>query len=124
VWTGGVVDLREEPETEDTEYIVPEDGTLYWLDTWVQFADAPHPEAGLAWLNFIHEPEIQAQETMTNRYATPNDEALQFIDPAILNDPTVFVPEEAFDRLEGAQNVSTDENRAKLWEDFSASIGG
>ena len=35
VWTGGVVDLRDEPETADIEYIVPEDGTLYWLDTWV-----------------------------------------------------------------------------------------
>ena len=29
VWTGGVVDLRDEPETADTEYIVPEDGTLF-----------------------------------------------------------------------------------------------
>ena len=31
---------------------------------------APHPEAAHAFLNFIHEPEIQAKETMTNGYAT------------------------------------------------------
>ena len=124
VWTGGVVDLRDDPETEDIEYIVPEDGTLYWLDTWVQFADAPNPEAGLAWLNFIHEPDIQAIETNTNRYATPNDAAKELVDPAILDDPTVFVPDEAFASLEGAQNVSSDPGRAALWEDFSASIGG
>ena len=124
VWTGGVVDLRDEEETKDTEYLVPDDGTLYWMDTWVQFADAPHPEAGLAWLNFIHEPEIQATETNTNRYATPNDEAKALVDPAILADPAVFVTEDAFARLEGAQNVSTDPLRAEIWEEFSSSIGG
>lgn len=124
VWTGGVVDLREEPATADIEYIVPEDGTLYWLDTWVQLADAPHPEAGLAWLNFIHEPPIQAKETETNRYATPNDEAKELVAPEILNDPTVFVPDEAFSRLEGARDVSTDPLRVEIWEEFSQAVGG
>jgi spermidine/putrescine-binding protein len=123
-WTGGVVDLREEAETADTEYIVPEDGTLYWMDSWVLFADAPHPEAGYAWLNFIQEPQVQALETMTNRYATPNDEAKKLVDPAILNDPTVFVPDEAFGRLEGAQDVSTDPLRVEIWEEFVSSVGG
>jgi spermidine/putrescine-binding protein len=122
-WTGGVVDLREEPETEDTEYIVPEDGTLYWMDTWVIFADAPHPEAAYAFLNFIHEPEIQAKETETNRYATANDAAKELVDPEILGDPTVFVPDEAFSRLEGAQDVSTDPLRVEIWEEFVSSIG-
>jgi spermidine/putrescine-binding protein len=124
VWTGGVVDLRDEPETADTEYIVPDDGTLYWMDTWVQFANAPHPEAGLAFINFIQEPPIQAKETETNRYATANDEAKKLVAPEILNDPTVFVPDAAFGRLEGAQDVSTDPLRVEIWEEFSSSIGG
>ena len=122
-WTGGVVEMRDEPETADTKYIVPEDGTLYWMDTWVIFADAPHPEAAHAFLNFIHEPEIQAQETITNRYATPNDEAKKLVPQEILDDQTVFVPEEAFSRLEGAEDTSTDENRLRIWEEFRSSIG-
>jgi spermidine/putrescine-binding protein len=124
VWTGGVVSLRDEPETADIEYIIPEDGTLFWVDTWVQLADAPHPEAGLAWLNFIQEPAIQAKETETNRYATANDEAKKLVAPEILNDPTVFVPEGLMSSLEGAQDVSTDPLRVEIWEEFSASIGG
>ena len=92
-WTGGIDELRDEPETADIEYIVPEDGTLYWMDTWVMLADAPHPEAAYAWLNFIHEPAIQAKETETNHYATPNDEAKKLVAPEILADPTVFVPD-------------------------------
>jgi spermidine/putrescine transport system substrate-binding protein len=122
-WTGGVVEMRDEEETKDTEYIVPEDGTLYWMDTWTIFKDPPHPEASYAFLNFIHEPAIQAKETETNRYATPNDEAKALVAPEVLNDPTVFVPDEAFGRLEGAQDVSTHPLRVQIWEEFVSSVG-
>jgi spermidine/putrescine-binding protein len=124
VWTGGVVDLADEEETADTRYIIPTDGTLYWLDTWVILKDAPHPEASYAFLNFIHEPEIQAVETEWNRYATPNDAAREFVDPEILNDPTIFVPEAQVATLEGAADVSSDPLRVEIWEEFVSSIGG
>ena len=123
-WTGGIDELKAEPETADTEYIVPEDGTLYWMDTWVLLKDAPHPEAAYAWLNFIHEPAIQAKETETNYYATPNDEAKKLVDPELLANPVVFVPDAAFANLEGAQDVSSDPLRVEIWEEFSSSIGG
>lgn len=124
-WTGGVVELRDEEATKDVEYIVPEDGTLYWMDTWVIFKDGPHPNAAHAFLNFIHDPQIQAQETITNRYATPNDEAKKYVPKEILDDPAVFVPQAIFDsgKLEGAKNVSTDPLRNEIWEEFRSKIG-
>jgi spermidine/putrescine transport system substrate-binding protein len=124
-WTGGVVELRDVEETKDVEYIVPEDGTLYWMDTWVIFKDAPHPNAAHAFLNFIHDPQIQALETITNRYATPNDEAKKYVPKEILDDPAVFVPQEIFDsgKLEGAKNTSTDPLRNEIWEEFRSKIG-
>ena len=60
-WTGGLDELIADPKTADTKYIIPSDGTLYWLDTWVIFKDPPHPIAAHAFLNFIEEPAIQAQ---------------------------------------------------------------
>ena len=125
-WTGGIADLREEEETADTVYQIPEDGTLYWMDTWVIFKDPPHPNAAYAFLNFIHDPEVQAQETVTNRYATPNDEAMKLVPQEILDDPTIFVPEDVLNSglLEGAQDVSTDPLRVEIWEEFKSSIGG
>jgi spermidine/putrescine transport system substrate-binding protein len=125
-WTGGIADLRDEPDTADTQYIIPEDGTLYWMDVWTIFKDPPHPEAAYAFINFIHEPAIQAKETVTNRYATPNDEAAKLVPKEILEDPTVFVPQSVLDSglLEGAQDVSTDPLRVEIWEEFKSSIGG
>jgi spermidine/putrescine transport system substrate-binding protein len=125
VWTGGIADLREEPETADVVYQIPEDGTLYWMDTWVIFKDPPHPNAAYAFLNFIQDPAVQAKETETNRYATANTAAMKLVPQAILDDPTVFVPKSVLDSglLEGAEDVSTDPLRVEIWEEFSSSIG-
>jgi spermidine/putrescine transport system substrate-binding protein len=123
VWTGGILELRDKPETADTAYYIPEDGTLFWLDTWVVLADAPHPEAAHAFLNFIQEPEVQAKETMTNGYATCSSEAKKFVDPAMLADPAIFVPDDVLGKLEGAKDVSTDPLRLQIWEEFKSNIG-
>lgn len=125
-WTGGVADLIADPKTADTVYIIPEDGTLYWVDTWIILADAPHPDAAHAWLNFIHDPQIQAQETITNQYASANDEARKFIPKEILDNPTIYVPEALLNsgKLETAKDLSANPQRVDIWEEFSSKIGG
>ncbi|MBA2381975.1 MAG: spermidine/putrescine ABC transporter substrate-binding protein [Chloroflexi bacterium] len=125
VWTGGILELRDDKKgkAQDTAYYIPEDGTLFWLDTWVVLADAPHPNAAHAFLNFIQEPEAQAKETMTNAYATCNSEAKKFVDPKMLADPAIFVPDDVLAKLEGAKDVSTDPLRLQIWEEFKSNIG-
>jgi spermidine/putrescine transport system substrate-binding protein len=123
-WTGGLDELKAEPETADIEYHIPTDGTLYWLDVWTILTGAPHREAAYAFLNFIQEPEIQGKETNINYYATANDEAKKYVDPKILADPTVFVADDVIPKLEGAADVSTNPLRVEIWEEFVSSIGG
>jgi spermidine/putrescine-binding protein len=125
VWTGGIDDLKEKPETADTKYIIPEDGTLFWMDTWVIFSDPPHPNSAYAWLNFIQDPAVQAKETVTNRYATANLEAIKLVPKELVNNPTVFVPESVVKSglLEGATDTSTDPLRLQIWEEFQSKIG-
>jgi spermidine/putrescine transport system substrate-binding protein len=123
-WTGPIVELRANDATKDIAYVVPSEGTLFWLDTWVMIADAPNPNAAYAFLNFIHEPEIQAEETNFNGYGTPNDEAKKYIDPAILNDETFFPSDEAMKNLEGAVDTSGNQQRIDIWQEFKSAIGG
>jgi spermidine/putrescine transport system substrate-binding protein len=122
-WTGGILELRDKPETADVVYNVPEDGTVFWLDTWVVLAEAPHPVAAHAWINFVHEPQIQAIETETNQYATPNDAAKDFIDPKMLADPAIFVSDEVLAKLEPQKDNSGIKQRADIWEEFKSKIG-
>ena len=124
-WTGPLVDLRANPETADTKYVVPSEGTLFWLDTWVMMADAPHPNATYAWFDFIERPDVQAKETEYTGYGTPNLEAKKLLSDEMLNDPSIFPPEEAMANLEGADPTSTDNaDRLAVWTEFVSSIGG
>jgi spermidine/putrescine transport system substrate-binding protein len=123
-WTGPLLELRENPDTADTEYVVPSEGSLFWLDVWVKLADAPHPNAAYEWLNWIHDPEVQAAETEYNGYATPNLEAKKLVSEDLLNDPAIFPPEDVMPNLEGADpNVTDDPGRLALWADFKSAIG-
>ena len=123
-WTGPLVELRASPETADTEYVVPSEGTLFWLDTWVKLVDGPNPNAAYEWLNWIHEPEIQAAETEFTGYGTPNLEAKKLVSEDILNDPAIFPPPDVMENLEGADPEQTDNaDRLALWADFKSAIG-
>ena len=122
-WTGGILELRDKPETADVVYNIPEDGTVFWLDTWVVLADAPHPIAAHAWLNFIQEPQQQALETETNQYATPNDAAKEFIDPKMLADPAIFVADDVMAKLEAQKDNSGIQQRQDIWAEFKSKIG-
>lgn len=123
-WTGPLIDLRADPATADTAYAVPSEGSLFWLDTWVMMADAPHPNAAYAWLDFIHRPDIQAAETEYNGYATPNTEARKLVSQELLDDPAVFPPEEVMPNLEGAEDTSGNAQRIDIWGEFKQKIGG
>ena len=87
-------------------------------------ADAPHPNAAYAWLNFIHEPEIQGEETNYNLYATPNDAAKEFVDPKILDDTAVFPPDDVIKNLEGSEDTSGNTQRNDIYAEFKQAVGG
>jgi spermidine/putrescine-binding protein len=120
-WTG--VLIQQMADTKDKGYVVPEEGTIFWLDTWVLLADAPNPNAAYAFLNFIEEPDIQAEETTYNYYATPNDKAKPLVDKAILDDPAVFPPDDVMAKLEGSKDTSGNNQRIDIWEEFKQNIG-
>ena len=123
-WTGPLgTELGDLVATGEAGYTVPSEGTLYWMDAWVMLADAPHPNASYAWLDFIHRPEIQGAETNYNLYATPNDAAKEFVDPAILADPAIFPPDDVIAELEGAEDTSGNNQRIDIWEEFKSKIG-
>ena len=111
VWTGGIDDLRAKPETADTKYVIPEDGTLYWMDTWVIFKDPPHPNSAYAFLNFIQDTGHPGpgDGDQPVRHGQPRGGQARAVRRS-WNNPTIFVPADvlASGKLEGAEDVSTD----------------
>ena len=120
-WTGPLG--QELKDTPDKGYVAPSEGTLFWLDTWVMMADAPHPNGSYAWLDFIHRPQVQGEESNYNFYATPDEGAKPFVTPALLADPAIFPPEDVIAKLEPAQDTSGNTQRIDIWEEFKSKIG-
>lgn len=77
-------------KNEAISYVLPEEGALLWGDNLVIPANSSRQYTAELFLNFLLRPEISAQITNQKYYATANDAARAFIDPAILNDPIIF----------------------------------
>ena len=120
-WTG--VLEQQMADVKDKGYVVPSEGTIFWMDTWVLLAGAPNPNAAYAFLDFIQDPKNQAEETNYNLYGTPNDKAKPLVDPTVLNNPAVFPPADVFAILEGSQDTSSNNQRIDIWEEFKQNIG-
>jgi len=124
-WTGPLSSLRADPATADIRYVLPSEGTLFWVDAWVLFAEAPHPNAAYAWFDFIERPAIQAAESVFTGYGTPNVEAKKLLPQEMLDDPAIFPPEDVMAKLEGADPAIADNDaRVAIWTSFKSSLGG
>ncbi|MBC7251532.1 MAG: spermidine/putrescine ABC transporter substrate-binding protein [Anaerolineae bacterium] len=113
-WAEDVLLARE--YSDDIVYILPEEGTLLWGDNFVIPANSPRKYTAEVFLNFLLRPEISAQITNENYYATPNEAARPFIEPDILNDPVVFPSNDALANAEVFLPRSVE--GAKLWDEI------
>lgn len=71
-------------------YVLPEEGTALWGDSYVIPANSPRKQTAEVFINFLLRPDIAAQEVNEKKYAHPNDAALPLIQPEIRNDPVIF----------------------------------
>lgn len=72
------------------EYVIPEEGTNLWLDSWVIPANAPNKENAEKWIDFMCRPEIAKKNFEYITYPTPNKGAFDLLDPELQNNKAVF----------------------------------
>lgn len=71
-------------------YVIPEEGTNLWIDSWVIPANAPNKENAEKWINFLCRPDIAKKNFDYITYPTPNKGAFDLLDPEIQNNKAVF----------------------------------
>jgi putrescine transport system substrate-binding protein len=55
-------------------------------------ADAPHPEAAHAFINYLLTPRVMAEITNSLWYPNGNDAATALVDEVIRNNPDIYAP--------------------------------
>lgn len=82
---------------EDFGFAVPDEGGVVWVDNMAIPVTAESPCTAHAFIDFILDAENGATLTNYNYYASPNAAAEEFIYPEILEDPSIYPPQELFD---------------------------
>jgi spermidine/putrescine transport system substrate-binding protein len=106
-WGADVYQVQVERDT--VVYYIPEEGGVRGSDTMVLLANAQHPIAANLFINYMLDAEVAAANTNYIGYMGPNEAAKEFIDPAILEDPTVNPDQSAVEKLQEILDLGEDE---------------
>jgi putrescine transport system substrate-binding protein len=98
-------------------FTVPKEGANESFDALLIPTGAPHPHAAHQFLNFILDPKIVAEITNEIHYGNDNKAADAYVNPAILNDPTIYPTAAIESRLYQAAEVNpaTERIRTRTW---------
>ena len=88
-------------ENPNLEYVIPEEGTNVWIDSWVILKNAPNKENAEKFINFMCRPDIALKNFEFITYSTPNDAARELIeDDDIRNSKIAFPDLSQYNNLE------------------------
>ena len=95
-------------ERPSVKYVIPEEGGIRGSDAMVLLAGSKHPIAAHLFINHMLDAQVSAANTNFIGYMGPNQAAREFIDPAILDDPTVNPDIAAIGKLQELLDLGPD----------------
>ena len=111
-WSGDINQVRKASadagRSVEIRYSVPDGRAQIWLDNLAIPKDAPHLKEAYALIDFLQRPEMAAKNTNTTRNANGNLASQKFVDPDILNDPTIYPPPQV---MKGLYTVSARDSK-------------
>lgn len=94
VVVGWAADIVEgEKATDKLRYILPEEGTVLWGDSFVLPKSGKNLAAAQLFLDYLLEPEAGAAIVLDDAYATANEAAYPLVDPALRAHAAVYPPD-------------------------------
>jgi spermidine/putrescine transport system substrate-binding protein len=126
-WSGDVFQLQF--DNPDLQFVVPEEGAILWTDNMAIPVGAQHPNAALAMMDYVYDPEVAAQIAEYVNYITPvpgaqeivrqhaqeaadegDQETADYLE-AVAESPLVFPTEEMLSRLFSYKVLDEEEER-------------
>ena len=83
--------LQVQRENPDVAFAAPREGTVISVDDLVILREAPEPGLAHAFINFLHDPAVAAENTAFLSYLCPNKDAYPLLSDELRNNPGVFL---------------------------------
>lgn len=126
IYSGELLYLQEEAERlnldYDLEYVIPDEGTNIWIDSWVIPYNAKNKENAEKWINFLCRPDIAKKNFEYITYATPNEGAFALLDDEYKENTSVFPDTSKLEHSEVYKYLGTDADNLynSLWKEIKA----
>jgi spermidine/putrescine transport system substrate-binding protein len=88
-WSGDIFQVRK--ENPDVRFFVPEEGTIISCDDLVIPADAHQVALAHAFINFLQDPAVAAENTEVIYYLCPNKDSYPLLPAEIRDNPGIFM---------------------------------
>ncbi|WP_240046498.1 extracellular solute-binding protein [Paracraurococcus ruber] len=113
---------REAGRGVEIGYVAPKTGAHLWFDMLAVPADAPNPEAAMAFIDFLLQPDSMAAITSQVRYPNAVPASRPLVAQAVRDDANVYPPEEALSRafVPATLPQAAERLRTRLWSRFKA----
>ena len=120
VWNGEYMYTKD--LNEDVAFVVPEEGSEFFIDSWVIPSNAANKENAELWIDFLCRADIAAQNFEYLYYTTPNEAAYELIDPEDLAEEAIFPSEETLARCESLRMLDSDTTDlySNYWKEVKA----
>ena len=106
------------------ELAYPEEGMTAWYDGPCLVANAPHPEAAYAFINYMLSPEVQAQLPKELGYAPANSKAISMLDSETKKKMDIDALVANIDKIQFQHNLGADFDKRgiEMWERAKARV--
>jgi spermidine/putrescine transport system substrate-binding protein len=120
-YSGDAIRVRTARAKQDDIRIVPPEGrSEIWTDNWAISAFAPDPVAAHAWINFVLDPKVNANEMKYVQYAVGTPASYPLVGAAA-KDPLVVFPKSMIKDYEFIRTTPQGLNkRIEIWNAFKA----
>ena len=105
----------------DIEFVIPEEGAEFWVDTMMIPAEAPNAALAHTFINYILDAQVGAQLSNWTYYSSPNEAALPMLDE-VLQNPPVTPTDEEMEVLEFTPSLLGEDLRfmQQLWREVES----
>ncbi len=109
--------LYSQELNENMGFVIPEEGTEVWTDCWAVTANAANKEGGEAWIDFMLDADVAADNFEYLTYAIPNTQIADLTDNPVLNPG-----EEVLAKCETLKNLGSeaDDMYSRYWKEYKS----
>ena len=113
--------LQVQKENQDIDFVIPVEGTSIACDDLVIPKDSKESRLAHAFINFIHNPAVAAENTNFISYVCPNKASYPKVDPVLRNNPAVFLAPELKAKCEVIEDLGQDTAKyTSMWDQIKA----